>query len=72
MLDSVDDVIEALGGPAAAAALTHVGAPAVSNWRARGRISRSKVFLIRDALAAKNLEASPSVFGFDVSEEVRA
>lgn len=69
MLDTVDSVIEAVGGPAAAASLAGVGAPAVSNWRARGKIAKSKLLLFRDALAVRGLEASPTVFGLKVREE---
>lgn len=72
MLTTVDDVIEALGGTAAAAGLTGVTPPAVSNWRERGKIATDKFPLIREALAAKGKEASLSVFGFKPSEEARA
>jgi hypothetical protein len=64
MLNSVDDVIEALGGTAAVAALVGVGASAVSNWSKRGRISQASFPIIRDALAALGKEAAPAVFGF--------
>jgi hypothetical protein len=73
MLDSVDDVVEALGGPAKAAALCGVGASAVSNWSKRGRISKGGFLVVRDALADLGLEASPVVFGFKaVVDEARA
>ena len=64
MLETVDSVIDAVGGATAAASLAGVGLPAVSNWRARGKIARGKFVLFRDALAAKGLEAAPAVFGF--------
>ena len=72
MLNSVDDVIEALGGPATVASLTGVGTSAVSNWSARRRIAQDKFVIVRDALAALGKEASPAVFGFKVADEVRA
>lgn len=72
MLMTVDSVIEAVGGASAAAALAGVGLPAVSNWKARGKIARDKSDLFRNALAAKGMEAAPSVFGFKVAEEARA
>jgi len=72
MLMTVDSVIEAVGGASAAAALAGVGLPAVSNWKARGKIARDKSDLFRNALAAKGLEAAPAVFGFKVAEEARA
>lgn len=72
MLETVDSVIEAVGGPSAAASLAGVGLPAVSNWKARGKIARDKSELFRLALAAKGLEAAPAVFGFKIAEEARA
>jgi hypothetical protein len=73
MLDSIDDVFEALGGPSKVAALCGVGTTAVSNWRVRGRISKGSFMVVREALAALGKEASPSVFGFKeaVTEEAR-
>lgn len=72
MLDSVDDVVEALGGSAKVAELCGVGPSAVSNWRKRGRISPGSFMIIRDALASKEMEAASSVFGFKASDEARA
>ena len=72
MLETVDSVIDAVGGPSAAASLAGVGLPAVSNWKARGKIARDKSELFRSALAAKGLEAAPVVFGFKVAEGARA
>ena len=72
LLNSVDEVIEALGGAGAIAALTGVGAPAVSNWRARGKISQGNFLVIKDALAAKEMQVSPAVFGFKIVDEARA
>ena len=72
MLKSVDKVIEEVGGDAAACLLAGVGPSAVSNWRARGKISQDKFILFRDALAALGKEeAAPSVFGFKETAEVR-
>ena len=70
MLNSVDEVIEAVGGDAAACSLAGVGPSAISNWRARGKIAQDNFVLFRDALAAKGKEAAPGVFGFKVSEPV--
>lgn len=72
MLGTIDSVVEALGGSAKVAELCGVGISAVSNWRKRGRISKGSFLLVRDALAARNLEVSPEVFGFGVIEEARA
>lgn len=71
MLATIDSVIEELGGPAKVAELCGVGPSAVSNWVARGRISKGRFLFVRDALSAKGLEASPAVFGFK-TEEARA
>jgi DNA-binding transcriptional regulator YdaS (Cro superfamily) len=71
LLNSVDDVIDALGGASSVAALTGVHAPAVSNWRARGKISQGKFLVIKAALDAREMHVAPSVFGFKDSE-VRA
>jgi hypothetical protein len=72
MLNSVDAVIEALGGNTSAASLASVGASAVSNWRARGEIPPENFLLFRDALKALGKEIDPAVFGFKVSDEARA
>lgn len=71
MLETVDDVIEALGGTAAAASLLGVSSPAVSNWKERGKIAADKFLLVREALEARGAEASPSVFGFKLIDEAR-
>jgi DNA-binding transcriptional regulator YdaS (Cro superfamily) len=63
MLKSVDEVIDALGGPSAMAELTGVGPSAVVNWRTRG-IAPDKFLLVKKALKSKSLDVSPSVFAF--------
>lgn len=64
MLNSVDAVIDALGGPTAAGDLLGVWPSAVVNWRTRGKITADKFLLVTDALKAKGLKVSPGVFGF--------
>lgn len=71
MLNTVDSVIEAVGGTTAAAELAGVTPPAVSNWSARGKIARGKFMLFRDVLASKGFEVSPVVFGLEVRDEAR-
>jgi CI repressor-like protein len=71
MLNTVDEVIDALGGPRKTAEVASVGKSAVSNWSKRGRISQDCFVLIRNALAALDKEASPTVFGFKESVEAR-
>lgn len=69
MLNSIDAVIEAVGGATAAAALAGVSVPAVSNWKARGRIPPEKFFLFERELANRMMRADRTLFGFDA--EVR-
>ena len=65
MLDSVEDVIEALGGTAAAAKLAGVGPSAVSNWKTRGIIPAANFMAFSRALArSRKPEPVPAVFGF--------
>jgi len=64
MLKTVDDVIEALGGTGAAATLVGIGAPAVSMWRAAGKIPSDNYLVICQALKTRKKRVDPSVFGF--------
>jgi DNA-binding transcriptional regulator YdaS (Cro superfamily) len=64
MLISVEEVIDALGGTAAAADLLGMSRPAISTWKARGRIPSDNFMLISDELSKRSLQASPTVFGF--------
>lgn len=68
MLSTVDEVIEAVGGTAAAAGIAGVSPPAVSNWRGRGRIPSEKFMIFAAALRGLGKEASPDVFGMDRTE----
>jgi hypothetical protein len=74
MLETVEAVIEAVGGDAEAAKLAGVGASAVSNWKARGRIASGKAMIFTEALRALGKAADPAVFGMAPSrpEEARA
>ena len=62
MLCTVDDVIDAVGGPAKAASLTGVVVSAISNWKADGRIPKRHLFVFWDALP--DVEIDRAVFGF--------
>ena len=69
----MDEVIEAIGGDGAAQELAGVGPSAVSNWRARGKISQENFFRFAEVLRAKGKEADPAVFGFKaIVDEARA
>lgn len=72
MLNSVDDVIEALGGTGTTAALAGVGTSAVSMWSKRGEFPAEYFVLFRDALAALGKEVDPSVFRFKEPVEAEA
>lgn len=75
MLNSVEAVIEALGGPTKTAAVAGVGASAVINWRTRGEISPENFLLITEAVrAAGKGEIDAMVFGFKARapDEARA
>ena len=64
MLKTVDDVISELGGTGATASLARLGDPAVSNWKARGKIPSDQYMVISEALRAIGKEADPAIFGF--------
>lgn len=73
MLRTIEEVLEALGGPAKVAELCGVGPSAVSNWKSRGRIAAEKFLLVTDALRAIDKTVDPIVFGMAPRpEEVRA
>jgi hypothetical protein len=64
MLNSVEEIVEGVGGDPIAAALADVGGPAVSNWKARGRIPTELYFVFSEVLRRAGKEANPDVFGF--------
>ena len=72
MLKSVDDVIDALGGPTKTAGVTRVSASAVINWRTRKEIPPEHFVLISDALKVLGKRVDRTVFGFKVADEARA
>lgn len=73
MLGTVESVVKAVGGRAAAADLAGVGADAVSMWKARGRIPAEHWFVFSGELRRLGkIEADPSLFGFNQAAEARA
>jgi DNA-binding transcriptional regulator YdaS (Cro superfamily) len=66
MLQSIDEVLDALGGPARVAQLCGVGPSAVSNWKARGRIPAEKFMIFLAELEVLGKKVEPRLFGFDV------
>ena len=64
MLNSVDAIVEAVGGVTAAASLTGVSSPAVSNWKARGSIPAEYFAAFADELDRRRKRFDRTVFGF--------
>ncbi len=61
-LTTTREVIEALGGTAAVAKLTHRSYPAAWNWNKKAAFPEDTVLDINDALAEKGLSADPSLW----------
>ena len=65
LLITVEQVVEALGGTNATAAIAHIGPPAVSNWKSRGQIPSDMYFVLLEALKRSGKPMpDPSLFGF--------
>lgn len=70
VLNSVAEIVEAVGGPAAAAALAGVETTsAVSNWKARGQIPPEHFFAFGRAVKDAGKQVNPAVFGFAGASE---
>jgi predicted SpoU family rRNA methylase len=65
VLETVDAVIEALGGPMAVVRLTGRSRQAVTNWRAAGAFSSPTFLVMTTALAAAGLSAAPRLWRMD-------
>ena len=68
MLKSVGEIIDALGGPSAAASLAGVSAPAVSNWKAKGAIPARLFFVFSGELERRGLLVDRTIFGSRLEE----
>ena len=67
MLNTVESIIEALGGPTATATIVGVVPSAINNWKTRGEIPSDKFMLLERALADRGKgKPSPNLFGFKV------
>lgn len=64
-LETVDDVIEALGGPMAVARLTGRSPQSVTNWRAAGNFSPLTFLVMTTALDAIGRRAAPRLWRMD-------
>lgn len=62
-LDSVDQVIEKLGGNAAVARLLGLGPPAVSNFVSRGKIPAHFYVELEKRLNRLGFRTTPALFG---------
>ena len=62
MLETVDEVIEALGGPAEMARRLHTSPSNVGNWRLDGWIPPAWFWAVSNELWELHKEASPKVF----------
>lgn len=62
-LKTSDEVIDALGGTARVAELTHRLPQSVSNWRKAGRLPSDTFLIISGALKSKGMAAPPSLWG---------
>lgn len=62
ILNSPEQVIDALGGTKAVSALTGKSMQAVSNWRARG-VPAEMFLVLESALTRSGLSCDPAVFG---------
>ena len=73
MLKTVEEIVEAVGGNLAAAALAGVSAPAISNWKARRQIPADQYLVFTEALNRAGKQADPAVFSFatDQSDEMK-
>ncbi len=68
VLETADEVIDAVGGTFEAAKLAGITPPGVSNWRFRGRIPPEKSMIFDEALKTTGKLASRDVFGFEAAE----
>ena len=73
MIQSIEEIVDLLGGTVAAGKLCGLGPPAVSLWKSRGSIPPEHYFTITEALEAAG-KPSPSkhLFGFSEKPPVAA
>lgn len=69
LLDTVEAVIEALGGTMAVVRLTGRSRQNVTNWRAAGNFSSTTFLVMTTALAAAGLRAAPRLWRMDEPAE---
>lgn len=69
ILKSVQEVVDALGGPSAVGARWGIGQSAVSNWILRGYLPPGWHLRIYLTLKRMGLRAHPSVYGLEEDED---
>ncbi|MBI1202649.1 MAG: hypothetical protein GC182_09080 [Rhodopseudomonas sp.] len=62
-LNSVEDVLAALGGTGAIIVMTGRSPQAISGWRSEGRIPPKYFYLMTEALELLEMEADPELWG---------
>jgi hypothetical protein len=70
-ITTIDEVIEALGGPNEISKLLDCRPHAVSMWKARGRISPDTYVILNAALKARGKIAPPHLWGMKVPRRIR-
>lgn len=65
VFETVDQVINTVGGTAAAARLVRASPASVSNWRAAGRLPSRTFLIFREALAALGATAPAALWSID-------
>lgn len=69
-IETVTDLVEALGGTAAVARWLDVGMPAVSNWKASNDLPRGWHFRVWMECQRRELPVSGKLFGLKPSESI--
>ena len=67
-LQTVDDVIDALGGTVKTSALAGVSPSQVSGWRSAKRIGAKTFLVLKKELAARGFDAPPTLWGIEQPE----
>lgn len=68
MIDKIDNLIDAMGGTTAVAAMCDVSPAAVSMWRMRGGIPANKYLILSKEIGKLSLNVDLRLFGFREKE----
>jgi hypothetical protein len=69
-INSIEELIEALGGDTAVAGMFGISQPAVANWKARGQIATGWHMRLYAEVRRMGLSINPAVFGLTEEEFV--